>query len=108
MHPSLPFKRQFNLQGPRAKQNITNDNETQTGTQALGKKKRRGAEEVHGGKFVQSLSAGAPSLVLSLHCSGLRVRSVSQQPLRPLIPKQNPTISLYTAITKATRLQFDK
>lgn len=51
MHPSLPFKRQFNLQGPRAKQNITNNNETQTGTQAPGKKKRRGEEEVHGGKI---------------------------------------------------------
>lgn len=108
MHPSLPLKRQFNLRGPRAKQNITNDNETQTGTQAPGEKKRRGAEEVNGGKSVQSLSAGAPSLVLSLRCSGLRVCSVSQQPLRPLIPKQNPTISLYTAITKAMRLQFDK
>lgn len=72
-------------------------------------KKRRGVEEVNGGKkSVQFLSAGALSLVLSLHCSGLRVCSVSQQPLRPLIPKQNPTISLYTAITKATRLQFDK
>lgn len=39
MHLSLPFKQQFNLRGPWAKQNITNNNETQTGTQDPTKKK---------------------------------------------------------------------
>lgn len=34
--------------------------------------------------------------------------SVEQQSLRPLIPKQNPAISLYTAVTKAMSFQSDK
>lgn len=47
MHPSLPFKWQFNLRGPRAKQNVTNDNENKLvpGPQEKKEKKEEGQKK---------------------------------------------------------------